>query len=266
MDDLRPGQQDTSLLMGGSLLHDRVLEAERSWVPLFVVLAMFGLLGGCELMEPQPRHLSHEQRSAAQDLKRALDDSYDRRWEERLPPEEQARLRASGHEVKLESERQRLRDALCRLANGTQDSKPILIRAEIQLDLFLVLYVFDDGKDLVGFRIREECIDENGTVRTLEEDCPVFRDCWSSPPQELVNFYRFLAVIRPPCKARDESPWRTYADRLRLSLAHGSPSAGDRPSIPPLEIAHPVAGRVRVAATVYDAYGNESELEVSCEE
>ena len=156
----------------------------------------------------------------------------------------------------------RLSAAIAKVESGIRDSKPILIRAHTLLDAFLHLCVFDDGCDLVGLRVREECTEGDGTTKTLEEDFPVFRDKWRYPGQCPCVQFEAPIQIRQPCESRDEEKWHTYIAAIPPDLAFTEYFRDRQPTMPVIPLARPVSGTVRVWISVYDENGHESTLEL----
>lgn len=210
------------------------VEAKCSLLSWFTVVAMSIIFAGCEMAESPRTHLTCEQLLAVRQL------------------EEMAQHDSGNAHLHL---------ALSKLESGVQDSKPVLIRATMD-GVLLELCVFDDGKDLVGFRIREEYKDTGGAMRILEEDYPVFLDRRLYPVQDLVGFYIYVPWTRNPGEPRDEEGWRTYIEAISSAGVYIQASKVKRPVMPAIGMARPLAGNVRVWISVYDAKGNESALEL----
>ncbi len=180
--------------------------------------------------------------------------------------------------LKLGSEeKERLNYAMNTYSNGKVDSAPILIRAVLDQsigsrDIVLFLAILDEDKDILGFSIREEIYDSNGTVETIEEEYPVFAH---HPETDVVNFYAFDISVRRGKSKKNEKAWNDYLtmdfDAQVRKLELPSPSENSfaselerfkkivqlwKSSLPTIFISLPDPGKLNIWIQVYDKAGN----------
>lgn len=165
--------------------------------------------------------------------------------------------------------------ALSKLKNGDLDTEPILLQASVGLvepndEPALFVFTFDEDRDIRGLRIKEQYIDPNGTLTTLEEDYPVFVNSLTSVISEHI---RFPIQIRDKYQRKDKCLWLEYANRnldalIRKYLDERQQDCGDtftrkvlwkEKEMPPVYISVPDPNRVEVFISIYDRAGNESE-------
>jgi hypothetical protein len=155
--------------------------------------------------------------------------------------------------------RERAQAALAKVEHGICDSEPVLISAQIMIDV-LHLFVLDLGQDLLGLRLREEHRDAD--VGSLEEDYPVFWDprygCFK---WQLLN-YAYDTEIRDKAQRKDERAWQEYVKLAREEWAamdreDRGPTGKTMPEMPTIWMSDPKKARLFVF--VYDTAGNRSE-------
>jgi hypothetical protein len=165
--------------------------------------------------------------------------------------------------------------ALSKLKNGVLDTEPILFKASVGLvepndEPALFVFTLDEDRDIRGLRIKEQYIDPNGTITTLEEDYPVFVNSLTSV---ISGHIRFPIQIRDKHQRKDRCLWLEYANRnldalIRKYLDKRPQDSGDtftrgvlwkEKEMPPIYISVPDPNRVQVFISIYDRAGNESE-------
>jgi hypothetical protein len=164
------------------------------------------------------------------------------------------------------SVRERARIVLSKRERGIRDSHPVLIdvgyvvyKSLLQFDLL----VYDDGCDLRGIRIREQSIDPNGVVATLEEEYPVFV-FWRYRPLDTLDEYLLDADPRDAGQRKDDISWQQYAERRHDQYTTWMKEGGMAPwrsgvRMPTIWMSIPQQNKMRILVAVYDEAGNESE-------
>lgn len=163
---------------------------------------------------------------------------------------------------------ERAREVLAKWKSGVRDSRPILLDAGYANNsekIWFDTYIFDDGGDIQGLRVREEHKRADGTTITLEEDYPIFTVYEDEPTYEI--YYRgfFAAVVREGLEAHDVR-WRQDACRRKDEVLPDlkSTNSGRIPRyasylVPPIWMSIPRPPDLRVFVAVYDRAGNQSQ-------
>lgn len=179
--------------------------------------------------------------------------------------------------------KERVSLAIATYKNKTVDRKPILINAAIgnpvgSEEIMLYLDVLDEDEDILGFVIREELQDPNGTLTTIEESYPIFAHY---PGVGLVLTYAFEISARNGEQRKAEKLWTDHLMNFDAQLKAeqikpppGSSGGWDwideyseysnrvfqlwRSSVPTMFISIPDPDKLIVWVHIYDRAGNVS--------
>jgi hypothetical protein len=185
--------------------------------------------------------------------------------------------------------KERAKLAIKKYKNKTIDPDPILLYSTLlqpigREDVHLLLSVFDEDEDLLGFVVREEIQGPDGIVEILEEKYPVYFNC---PFLLVVSYCEFSIVRRETGQKKDEKKWEEFlsTDFSELKkreneineILNISPSPGEpfsetqekwrmideikrqwQESLPLIYISIPEPNHKTVWIRVYDNAGNKS--------
>ena len=177
-------------------------------------------------------------------------------------------------------DKERINYAINKYENKMMDPVPILIKAvlsnQIEPDEYrLYIAILDEDEDILGFVIREESKDPNGTITTLEEDYPVFAHF---PNFAAADMFGFDILVRKGEQKKDKKAWDDFfvidfdaqVSQLKLpaSIENWLEFEMDksdrilklwRSLKPTIFISMPDSDKLNVSIFVYDKDGNESE-------
>lgn len=122
--------------------------------------------------------------------------------------------------------------------NKKMDPEPILLHAWLIIhvkqdrreNVYLNLEVFDEDVDLIGFLVKEESRDPNGTVHTLEEEYPALVH---NPSLLVASTYRIPIFIRKNNQRKDEKRWQDYISMNFDNLKEQVAKHHERVTLPP---------------------------------
>ena len=142
----------------------------------------------------------------------------------------------------------------------------------------LYLEIFDEDMDTLGFIIREEVIDSNNILHTLEEEYPVF---FNSPYSNVVITPLIPISVRSNNQKKDEQIWEQFLTTDYEYLKEEAARLNDKwyqffsenildeslslknkwkETLPPIWISIPDINDVTVWIQIYDKAGNKSDF------
>lgn len=145
--------------------------------------------------------------------------------------------------------------------NEVLDAKPTLFFAAITkhgTDTVFNLYTYDEDKDIMGIRIQEEYIGEDGSKENIDEKYPVFE---SMVFKFVVGTPWCFFKIRDDLSVKkDEEKWKVWREAVESNSQEFLEKYENNEELIPRAYASiPVPGKVDVWISVYDRAGNESE-------
>jgi hypothetical protein len=174
-------------------------------------------------------------------------------------------LRSALAKTPAGKERERVELAISLRQNGVVDPQPVLFGAYIRGDtdlgggrvgpaLFLAFY--DEGEDVVGCVIREECTAPDGSRQTLVEKYPVFMFYPSDWPLQP----RYLPIqIRASDQPKDDQQWQEYIQTdIRDKILARDGMRCFIETLPPVYVSAPEPNHADVQVSLYDRPGYES--------
>lgn len=175
-------------------------------------------------------------------------------------------INKSGDRVNM---RQRAQLAMSRWQDGIMDPKPFVIDAHMMVGsdengerAFLILIIYDEDADYIGFEVEEEYIDPNGVITTqLVEKYPVFTYLSYSSEVELKSI---PLLVRNKNQRKPEEQWLKYISTpLQKQKEEYKKRTKQnwtwKKTLPPVWVSIPDPNKVYVNVRVYDNAGHVSE-------
>lgn len=164
---------------------------------------------------------------------------------------------------------QRARLAILKWQNGVADGEPFLIDVAMTKSrvrdgerIFLMLVIYDEDVDIVGFAIEEERVDSNGVRTTLLEEYPVFTHLLD---RGVVEFKFIPVLVRDENQRKPEDQWQKYMSTPRQQLREEYMRRlkkkywSWRDTLPPVWVSVSEPNKVDVRLRAYDRAGHLSE-------
>lgn len=180
--------------------------------------------------------------------------------------------------------RERADLAVSQWENGILDTVPILInaclsRAEGCTEIMLILPIFDEDMDVLGFGIKEWHVKQNGQIETIEENYSVYAH---TPFSDVMDLHWVPVKNRTASKQKDPNLWEEYvhsdcneifqefinSEQVEKAIykIYLCPDVNvlDLSSVwaatlPPIWVSIPEPNKVDVWVWIYDKDGNKSE-------
>jgi len=155
---------------------------------------------------------------------------------------------------------EQLEIALSMLKNDTCDPKPILIAAVLGTlpetgQAAIGLISFDEDSDIMGFGIKEEITDMDGSDEEILEEYPAFVH---RHPFENIDFPWVPVKIRDAAQRKAAQQWEEYVSGDVIDKSKILRATYWRATLPDIFVSVPHPYKVEVELYLYDASGHQS--------